>query len=169
MICRRSGSDVGSSPLDSWFSNSAHMLLRARTVLPVPAPPIENGAVVISGDRIQAVGRWDDLRTIHGGDVVDLGHVALLPGFINGHCHLDYTDMGGQLAPAKYFSDWIKGIVALKAQWSYTDFAQSWLNGAHMLLRSGTTSVVDIEAVPELLPDVTRSTPLLSPQPGAIR
>ena len=31
---------------------------------------------------------------------------------------------------------------------------QSWLNGARMLVRTGTTSVADIEAVPELLPEV---------------
>ena len=136
------------------------MLLRARTVLPLNAPPIEDGAVLISGERIHAVGRWNDLRSTHDGEVIDLGEVILLPGLINAHCHLDYTGMAGQLAPAKHFSDWIKAIVALKAQWSYTEFAQSWLNGAHMLLRSGTTTVVDIEAVPELLPDVTRSTPL---------
>lgn len=139
------------------------MLLRARTILPVCAPPIEDGALIVSGERIQSVGRWNDLRATFDGsakEVFDLGEVALLPGLINAHCHLDYTDMAGQLAPAKHFSDWIKAIVSRKADWSYTEFAQSWLNGAQMLLRSGTTTVVDIEAVPELSPDVIRSTPL---------
>lgn len=135
------------------------MLLRARIVLPISAPPIHDGAVLISGDRIEAVGAWDKLRAKEG-PVVDLGEAVLLPGFINAHCHLDYTDMAGLLPPSKHFSDWIKAIVTLKAEWSYTDFAQSWINGAHMLLRSGTTTVVDIEAVPELLPETCRSTPL---------
>jgi aminodeoxyfutalosine deaminase len=137
------------------------MLLRARVVLPISAPSIEDGAVLVSGERIEGVGRWSDLRSAHGSSpVVDLGDAILLPGLINAHCHLDYTNMAGQLAPTRNFSDWIKAIVALKAEWSYTDFAQSWLNGAHMLLRSGTTTVVDIEAVPELLPEVSKSTPL---------
>lgn len=136
------------------------MLLRAKTVLPVCAPPIDDGAVLISGQRIQNVGAWNDLSSAHGGKTIDLGDSILLPGLINAHCHLDYTDMGGKLAPAKNFSDWIKAIVALKAEWSYTEFANSWVNGANMLLRSGTTTVVDIEAVPELLPDVATSTPL---------
>ena len=32
------------------------MILRARTLLPVSQPPIENGAAVVSGNRIRAVG-----------------------------------------------------------------------------------------------------------------
>lgn len=136
------------------------MLLRARTVLPMCAPPVENGAVLVSGAHIQQVGPWNELRLEPGQPVVDLGESILLPGLINAHCHLDYTDMAGKLSPAKNFSDWIKAIVALKAAWSYTEYANSWVNGAHMLLHSGTTTVVDIEAVPELLSDATTSTPL---------
>ena len=136
------------------------MLLRARIVLPIAAPPIEDGAVFIRGHRIEAVGRWADLRRSHGRATVDLGASILLPGLINAHCHLDYTDMAGKLSPAKQFSDWIKAMVAFKAQWSYTEFASSWLKGARMLLCSGTTTVVDVEAVPELLPEVHHVTPL---------
>lgn len=136
------------------------MLLRARTVLPICSPPIDDGAVLIHGERVESVGRFPELLRTHGGKVIDLGETILLPGLINAHCHLDYTDMAGELSASKNFSDWIKAIVALKAEWSYTEFAKSWLNGAEMLLRSGVTTVVDIEAVPELLPDVTRSTPL---------
>jgi cytosine/adenosine deaminase-related metal-dependent hydrolase len=136
------------------------MLLRARTVLPVCAPPIEDGAVLVRGGHIEAVGPYAELHGAEAGDVVDLGHAIILPGFINAHCHLDYTHMAGQLRPARHFSDWIKAIVALKAGWSYTDFAESWLSGANMLLRTGTTTVVDIEAVPELLPEVVTATPL---------
>jgi cytosine/adenosine deaminase-related metal-dependent hydrolase len=82
-----------------------------------------------------------------------------MPGLVNAHCHLDYTDMAGQSAP-KQFPDWIKGLIARKAAASYADYAQAWLRGAAMLIRSGVTIVGDIEAVPELLPDVWSSTPL---------
>jgi aminodeoxyfutalosine deaminase len=136
------------------------MLLRARTVLPISSPPIDDGAVLVRGERIASVGPFSELRQSQVGEVIDLGEAILLPGLINAHCHLDYTDMAGQLPVPRNFSDWIKAIVALKAEWSYTEFARSWLNGADMLLRSGTTTVVDIESVPELLPDVTKSTPL---------
>jgi aminodeoxyfutalosine deaminase len=135
------------------------MLLRARIVLPVASPPIADGAVLVSENRVAAVGRWRDLSRAAAGPTADLGQVILLPGLVNAHCHLDYTDMAGQPAP-KQFSDWIKGLLARKAAASYADYAQAWLRGAGMLLRTGVTTVGDIEAVPELLHDVWFSTPL---------
>jgi cytosine/adenosine deaminase-related metal-dependent hydrolase len=128
--------------------------------LPVSQPPIENGAVVISGNKILAVGSWADLKPDEDEKVLDLGGVILLPGLINAHCHLDYTDMAGQLPPPKTFTDWIPLILAAKSNWNYSDYAQSWLNGAKMLLQTGTTTVADIEAIPDLLPEVWDATPL---------
>ncbi len=145
---------------DSVTSRNHPLQLRARVVLPVSRPPIENGAIVVSGDRIKAVGPWPELRARYQGEVFDLGDVALLPGLVNAHCHLDYTDMAGLFPPGRSFCDWIKLITTEKALWTYSDFAQSWLSGAKMLIRTGTTTVGDIEAVPELLPDVWDATPL---------
>ncbi|HEY3762799.1 MAG TPA: amidohydrolase family protein [Verrucomicrobiae bacterium] len=137
------------------------MILRARTVLPITAPSIQNGAVVVSGNKISAVGPWPEIKSkFPGEDVVDLGEMILLPGLINAHCHLDYTNMAGLWLPPKKFTDWIPRMLAAKAEWSYTDYARSWLDGAKMLLQTGTTTVGDIEATPELLPEVWDATPL---------
>jgi cytosine/adenosine deaminase-related metal-dependent hydrolase len=136
------------------------MLLRARLLLPLTAPPLGDGAVLVSGDRLAAVGRWADLRPHHAGPVADLGDVLLLPGLINAHCHLDYTGFAGQLPPPRSFTGWIQGVLALKAGWGYSEYAASWLQGARQLLATGTTTVVDIEAVPELLPEAWSATPL---------
>lgn len=136
------------------------MLLRARLVLPIIAPPIENGAVLIRGRRICAVGRWPELRAGTRGPVTDLGDTLLLPGLINAHCHLDYTALAGHIPPPKRFTDWIQALVALKAGWSQADFFESWTRGAHMLPRTGTTTVADMEALPELPPATWQATPL---------
>jgi cytosine/adenosine deaminase-related metal-dependent hydrolase len=135
------------------------MLARARIILPIRGDPVDNGAVAISANRIIFAGRWQDAPRGTNESVVDLGDSILLPGLVNAHCHLDYTDMTG-LPPQKHFPDWIKGLVALKAGASYTEYAAAWLRGAQMLVRTGTTTVADIEAVPELLPEVSSSTPL---------
>ncbi len=134
------------------------MLLRARVVLPVTRPPLDDGAVLISGSRITAVGCWRDLTLRGGEQVLDLGDTVLLPGLVNAHCHLDYTDLAGEIPATKLFTDWIKTITTAKAGKIYADFAQSWLRGAQMLLRTGTTTVADIEVVPELLPEVWQAT-----------
>ena len=136
------------------------MILRAHVVLPISRPPIRNGAVWISRGRISSVGSWRDLCGSAKGEVVDLGDVVLLPGLINAHSHLDYTHMAGQFPPPKVFSDWLKLITSTKAGWSLADYSASWRDGAQMLLRTGTTTVADIEAVPQLLPEIWKSTPL---------
>lgn len=137
------------------------MILRARVVLPLRRPAIRNGAVVVDRNRIAAVGQWRDLAPQAGQRrVIDLGDAVLMPGLVNAHCHLDYTHMAGQLPPPKVFTEWLKVITATKAGWSLADFAASWREGASMLVRTGTTTVGDIEAVPQLLPDAWRDTPL---------
>ena len=136
------------------------MIIRARTVLGLNRPPIEDGAVVLAGNRIHAVGAWRDLSPGSRLRLIELPDAILMPGLVNAHCHLDYTDMGGQLPAPKTFLDWIPLITAAKSSWSYSDYAASWLNGAHMLLKSGTTTVADIEAMPDLLPEVWDATPL---------
>ena len=135
------------------------MILRARFVVPVSRPPIPNGAVQVRGQRIVAVGPWSDYARLRQ-PVRDLGDVALLPGLVNAHCHLDYTAMGGEFPPPRVFSDWLKLITTTKAAWNLADYLDSWRLGAEMLLRTGTTTVGDIEAVPELLPQVWDGTPL---------
>lgn len=142
---------------------SVEKLFRARIVWPVSNRPIENGAVLIRDGWIAEVGPWDDLsRSAPSAPSQDLGEVALLPGLVNAHCHLDYTNMAGMIAPPARgaFGDWIKGLLALKAHWSYTEYAQSWMHGARQLLESGVTTVGDIESVPELLPEAWEGTPL---------
>ena len=129
-------------------------------VVPVGSPPMENGAVVVHGSRIHSVSRWKDLKSEHRRQVVDLGESILLPGFVNCHCHLDYTAMSGQIPPPRRFVDWLQNIVGIRSAWSRAQFAESWIAGARMLEQSGVTSVLNIESVPELLPEVWPATAL---------
>ena len=123
-------------------------------------PPIASGGLLLEDGKVAAVGPAKEIRNLPHEGEIDLGSVAVLPGLINAHCHLDYTDMAGQIESVKLFSDWIKAMLALKAHRGYSDYALSWLRGARMLLNSGVTTVADIEAVPELLPEVLTATPL---------
>ena len=141
-------------------STKAYQLIRARIVVPVSRPPIADGAVKISGSRITAVGAWKSFSAAEQKHAVDLGEVVLLPGLVNAHCHLDYTGMAGEFLPPRHFTDWLQLIIAAKGSHSDADFADGWQRGAQMLLRTGTTTVADIEALPKLLPAAWRTTPL---------
>src|SRR3954471_8261091 len=112
------------------------MILRARAVLPISRPLIEDGAVKVHGKQVAWVGRWADLSASERIDVTDLGESVLLPGLVNAHCHLDYTSMAGKLLPPRRFSDWVQSLMSLKATWTEEDFSASWLSGAEMLLRT---------------------------------
>jgi len=128
------------------------MLLRARIVLPVSQPPIADGYVRVAGDRITEVGAWADLADSTGAE--DLGEVILMPGLVNAHCHLDYTDFIGAIPPQNSFTDWINALVDLKRDVDDAAHVRSWMNGAEQCLLNGITSIGNIETRPDLLPDL---------------
>ena len=120
------------------------MLLRARIVVPVSKPPIADGFVRVEGNRITAVGQWAEAETKSAAE--DLGEVLLLPGLVNAHCHLDYTDFVGAIPAPRSFTDWINAIVDLKAEVDNNAHVRSWMNGANQSLLNGITTVGNIEA-----------------------
>jgi 5-methylthioadenosine/S-adenosylhomocysteine deaminase len=75
----------------------------ARWVLPISRPPISNGTVVERDGRIAYVG---DRSGAPAGIDVDLGDVALTPGLVNAHTHLELTVMRGFLEDLD-FRSWI--------------------------------------------------------------
>jgi aminodeoxyfutalosine deaminase len=131
------------------------MIVRARTVVTMDGAPIENGAVVVSANRIVDVGKFDDIRTRNAGEIVDLGEQALLPGLINAHCHLDYTGLRGRIPPQKSFADWIRAINAEKARFSPKDYVGSINDGFDEAKRFGTTTIANLTAFPELIPKIS--------------
>src|SRR5438094_5939869 len=132
-------------------SRKRGMIVRARAVVTMDGPPIENGAVAISGDRIVDVGRFDEVKTSNSGTLVDLGEQALLPGLINAHCHLDYTCLRGKIPRQKSFTDWIRAINAEKAKLTAEDYVTSINAGFAEAQRFGTTTIANLTAFPELI------------------
>ena len=58
-------------------------------------PPIENSVIVIEAGRFQAVGRSGETSIPGGVEVIDATGKTVLPGFIDGHGHLE--DFHGEL------------------------------------------------------------------------
>jgi cytosine/adenosine deaminase-related metal-dependent hydrolase len=139
--------------IDRRYSNSM-LILRARTVITMQGAPIDNGAVAVSDDRITDVGKFDDIKRRHSGETLDLGEQALLPGLINAHCHLDYTCLRGKIPPPKTFTDWIRAIVSEKEKLSAQDYIASIGEGFAEAKKFGTTTIANLTAFPELVPQV---------------
>jgi len=131
------------------------MLITARSVVPVYRPPINNGGVVVGDGRIIDVGSARHLkRKYNQSEIHDLGNVVLMPGLVNAHCHLDYTLFHRKLPKDVPFSEWILEIVRLKKRVTPAQYIKSIQTGAFQALRTGTTSMVNIESFPELIPRV---------------
>lgn len=85
--------------------------LKARYVFPVTSAPIPDGTVTIEGTRI--VG----LRGAAQGTVRDLGNVAILPGLVNAHTHLEFSDLRAPLGPPGMgFVQWIEAVIRFRRE-----------------------------------------------------
>ena len=127
----------------------AHLFVQSSLAEPVPAAPrivalkaarlfdsvsgklIAHGVVIVAGTKIQAVG--SDLKIPDDAQVIDLGDVTLLPGFIDAHVHLSHE------AGADWYHDWFNRIMRFPAEQA--------LYGAHYAkatLEAGVTTVRDL-------------------------
>jgi cytosine/adenosine deaminase-related metal-dependent hydrolase len=90
----------------------------AAWVLPIAEPPIRDGWVAVDRGRIAAVGRRGPGGSTAGGafDEVDLGQVALLPGLVNAHTHLELSYMLDEVAPSSDFVTWVRAVVGARRQ-----------------------------------------------------
>jgi cytosine/adenosine deaminase-related metal-dependent hydrolase len=61
--------------------------------------------------------------------------------------------MRGQVPWRGRFADWLKAITELKRQWTPKQFRASIERGVRQAIQTGTTTLLDIACVPELLPE----------------
>src|SRR5689334_11843843 len=99
--------------------------IRAGSVHPVTAPPIEDGAVLVD-DRgaIAAVGPNSLVPTPPGTRALDFPQARLVPGLVNTHTHLELTHLAGRDAERE-FAGWIRMLRALKDATSPEEFSHS--------------------------------------------
>jgi cytosine/adenosine deaminase-related metal-dependent hydrolase len=88
------------------------LTLRARYVFPVDRPLIENGVVTIDGGFIRAVGRFPGDH-----EATDLGDAAIIPGLVNAHTHLEFSDLEKPLGePGMSLPWWIRRVIERRSQ-----------------------------------------------------
>jgi cytosine/adenosine deaminase-related metal-dependent hydrolase len=81
----------------------------ARFVLPIDRSPVRDGWLQVSGGRITALGSGAP-----PGDAVALGEVAVLPGLVNAHTHIELSWMAGLVPPTESMNDWIGAVLRLR-------------------------------------------------------
>src|SRR2546421_6577744 len=110
------------------------VLKAARLIDGTGAAPIANAIVIVTDNKITAVGEANSVRIPSGAKVIDLGDVTLLPGFIDAHTHLVGRVLGdpeGDMAAVKDY-DSFAAILSVRH--------------AHDTLMAGFTSVRNVGA-----------------------
>jgi imidazolonepropionase-like amidohydrolase len=108
------------------------IVLKARHLFDsVSGKMLEPGMVIVSGDKIQAVG--SDLKIPENSQIIDLGEATLLPGFIDAHVHLSSE------SSKNWYSDYFDGIMRFPAEQSM--YAAHY---AKITLEAGVTTVRDL-------------------------
>lgn len=115
--------------------------IRARWVVPVDAPPVENGCVHIEQGRITAVER----ASVGAKADVDHGDAMILPGFINAHTHLDLTAFRGCAPFLGSFTDWLRIVVAMQTADGGCERMDAGIKaGLRESVAAGVTCIADI-------------------------
>lgn len=110
---------------------------------------IRDGAIAVEGQSIARIIMPDELRGMphEGWDVVDARELIALPGFVQTHIHLCQTLFRG-LAEDVQLLDWLQSrIFPFEAAHSSESMYASARLGLAELLRSGTTSIMDMGSV----------------------
>lgn len=132
-------------------------LLRARYLLPsAGAAPIEDGALLVAGGRIIAVGGYSALRA-SAAETIDYGDAVILPPLVNAHCHLELSNFpqwaracNETTAPAS-FVGWIRRLIRVRRTLGADPVPAAVTTGIHQLLAAGTGAVGDILTTPAAL------------------
>ena len=75
-------------------AQSSVAIVGGRVIDGYGGPPIENGVILISGERITAVGPPSAVRVPAGATVIDANGMTVMPGLIDMHVHLQILGHG---------------------------------------------------------------------------
>lgn len=117
------------------------VLYSSDVLCPMTGPPVAQGGVLVSGDRVEALGEASSLRQ-HADREYHVDGV-LLPGLVNAHTQLELT-RAALLATPGPFHAWAAASRGVTSAWSADDWQRSAREGALAALRTGTTCLGDV-------------------------
>jgi cytosine/adenosine deaminase-related metal-dependent hydrolase len=119
------------------------LYIRSRSVHPITAPPIADGAVLVDErGKIAAVGPAASVPAPDGARRLEFPEGALVPGLVNCHTHLELTHLAGKNRETA-FASWIRTIRALKDNTTPEEFLHSAEQGVRDGWTAGVTCVAD--------------------------
>jgi aminodeoxyfutalosine deaminase len=116
----------------------------AAWVLPITSPPLRDGWVTVRDGRIIDIGSGK-VPSSAGVETIDLGRVAMLPGLVNAHTHLELSFLWGKVPPADSLVDWVSRMMAERTALAPAADDTSAIDNAILdMEEAGTAAVGDI-------------------------
>jgi 5-methylthioadenosine/S-adenosylhomocysteine deaminase len=137
------------------MSENGPTIFAAGLILPISAPPIREGAVLVRDGLIEAIGTLDEIgRGNPSAELRYFPHYTVVPGAVNAHAHLgfrrDDPPQGGS------FSGWLAGLIErLPEKESWT--AEAARASAREAIEAGTTFMAESSPYGECLPQLAES------------
>lgn len=131
--------------IDAAVMAPVDLLIRAAWVCPIDHPPLADGWVAVTGDRICALGRGAEAPEAR--EVRDAGRAAVLPALVNAHTHLELSWLRGRVPPAGDFLTWVSGLMSERRELErFGDPATTWpvRSALDELTDAGTIAVGDV-------------------------
>ena len=135
------------------ISPQAPFAVQADWIVPVESSPFQNGSVVVDNGIIQFVGtqlpsKFNSIRRFN------LAGFAILPGLINSHCHLEFSDLQAPIPVGSSFPEWIRNLLAyrnaknIEPEQLAMDRRDAITMGIQESYRAGVRWVVDMTTLP---------------------
>ncbi len=123
-------------------------MLTAKWIFPVSREPIHRGWVRLHGGEIVEIGSG-----AAPSGAKDLGDVALLPGLVNAHTHLEFSDRRQPIGrPGMALHDWIGKVIAARRGTTVASKRLAIAQGVRESLAAGVRLIGEIVTPPSHYP-----------------
>ena len=121
-------------------------IFSANWIITGTSAPLQNGAVVLKGDRVFDLGPRSEIEGKYSNRIYDLGNTIVFPAFVNAHTHLELTHLRGNYDIDGGFLQWMRSTSDGMQKSEDEEIKQGVSKGIESILESGTIGIGDTTA-----------------------
>ena len=116
----------------------------ARWIVPIESDPIEGGWIRIEGERVVEIQPSKPPRS-----AIDLGDSAILPGLVNAHTHLEFSDLQEPIGErGTALPDWIGKVIESRSATTDQEKRSAIESGINESVAAGVRLIGEIASPP---------------------
>ena len=104
---------------------------------------IQDGSIIVEGQRILQVGKAAELESVTADRVIDASEMVVPPGFCTGHMHISYAHAARGVFPDNLGASYLPNVFKLQGEMTGEEEYYTSLLAITELLRYGTTCFLD--------------------------